>query len=324
MPHRFNGLPPISLGPLPCGCSPGGVLCVSVAVARRHPSLTVWTTRVSNTDRTPYFRGSAPMPPGWLPWPLGAHTPSTNFTSWACRPPTSRACWQGGVERPWPPRAVPSAPPQRGRALRPVTTDNAFPAMSYRNCWHIFSPGLSGWRCNLPPPRLTPRHDVGRTSACSNVRPVTKIPHCCLWRGFLRPQVAGQPLSPAWDRRPTFAPNPPRAHPAAATWPTRRSYLPSRTGSRVTHPLAAPFRRPNSHVSGVVRAFVPNHSQIQPTPLDSLTIERSLLSHGGVSGRALERTGLGLRPTPARPLLVLQGRSRVPRGELPALTAPSG
>jgi len=31
MPHRFNKLPPISLGPRPCGCFPGEVLCVCEA-----------------------------------------------------------------------------------------------------------------------------------------------------------------------------------------------------------------------------------------------------------------------------------------------------
>jgi len=31
-----------------------------------------------------------------------------------------------------------------GHALRPVTTSNASSAMSYRNCWHIFSPRLNG------------------------------------------------------------------------------------------------------------------------------------------------------------------------------------
>ena len=92
MPHRFNRLPPISLGPLPCGCSPGEVLCVSMAVARPHPSLTVWTTRVSNTDRTPYSRGSAPKEAGRLPWPLVVHTPSLDFTPQTCRPPTPPPC----------------------------------------------------------------------------------------------------------------------------------------------------------------------------------------------------------------------------------------
>ena len=115
------------------------------------------------------------------------------------------------------PRCHPDAPPRPSCALRPVTTGNALPAMSYRNCWHIFSPGLSGRRRLLRPPRLVPRHGTQRTSACSDFRPVTKIPHCCLWRGSFQPQVAGRPLSPARDRRlgaPT--PNPPRAHLGAA------------------------------------------------------------------------------------------------------------
>jgi len=73
MLHRFCKLPPSSLSSLPCGCFPGEVFYVNQAhslAAGRHPSLTVWTTRVSNTDRYPYFRGSASNPGRKLPWLL--------------------------------------------------------------------------------------------------------------------------------------------------------------------------------------------------------------------------------------------------------------
>jgi len=103
------------------------------------------------------------------------------------------------------------------RALRPVTTGNALPAMSYRNCWHIFSPGLSKQRNILQLLSLTCVYHVWRVNACSDFRPVTKIPHCCLWRGSFKPQVAGRPQSPARDRWLGYpTPNPVRAHPPAA------------------------------------------------------------------------------------------------------------
>jgi len=209
-----------------------------MAEVRRHPSLTVWTTRVSNTDRTPYSRGSASIVGGRLPWPLVVRTPSPNFTSQACTPPTPPRCQQRADGGRALPTLSPRRPSQPSRALRPVTTGNALPAMSYRNCWHIFSPGLSGQRRILRPPRLVPRHGTRRTSACSDSRPVTNIPHCCLWRGSLQPQVAGRPLSPARDRwlgPPT--PNPPRAHPGAAHWalPPEQPAPPA-NASRLTHP----------------------------------------------------------------------------------------
>lgn len=110
----------------------------------RHPSLTVWTTRVSNTDRCPYFRSSASSGGGELPWPLVARGPSPNFTSEARGPLTSRRC-----KHPWGgqsgyPTVRPTPPGRPSYALRPVTTSNAPSAMSYRNCWHIFGPRLSG------------------------------------------------------------------------------------------------------------------------------------------------------------------------------------
>ena len=105
--------------------------------------------------------------------------------------------------------------------------------MYCRNCWHIFSPGLSGRRRVLRPPRLVPRHGTRRTSACSDSRPVTNIPHCCLWRGSFQPQVAGRPLSPARDRRLGPTPNPPRAHPGAALRASRWNNQAPRSAPRV-------------------------------------------------------------------------------------------
>ena len=130
MPHRFNKLPPISLGPRPCGCFPGEVLCVSMAAARRHPSLTVWTTRVSNTDRAPYSRSSASNVDGRLPWPLVVRTPSPNFTSQACPPPTPPRCQQEAGGGTCPPHAV-TPTPLRGLA---ALYAQSRPAMLSRRC----------------------------------------------------------------------------------------------------------------------------------------------------------------------------------------------
>jgi len=147
------------------------------------------------------------------------------------RPPHDASRGRAGVRAL--PTLSPRRPPQPSRALRPVTTGNALPAMSYRNCWHIFSPGLSGRRRVLRPPRLVPRHGTRRTSACSDSRPVTNIPHCCLWRGSFQPQVAGRPLSPARDRRLGPTPNPPRVHPGAALRASRWNDQAPRSAPRV-------------------------------------------------------------------------------------------
>lgn len=191
------------------------MLCVSGVWGdpNQHPSLTVWTTRVSNTDRYPYFRSSASSVDGRLPWPSVARRPSSNFTSQACGPPTSRRC-----KHPWGrPSVYPAlGPPPPGRlsyALRPVTTSNASSAMSYRNCWHIFGPRLSGPHAWSGAPA---GFSLVRENACSSLRSLTKIPHCCLWRDPLRSQVAGRPQSPARDRRLSLTPNPTQRHPGPA------------------------------------------------------------------------------------------------------------
>ena len=237
------------------------------AEPNRHPSLTVWTTRVSNTDRRPYFRSSASSVGGELPWPLVARGPSSNFTSQARGPLTSRRCkhpWGGSRVYP---ALKPTAPGRPSYALRPVTTSNAPPAMSYRNCWHIFGPGLSGAHAWSGTPAGS-RHV--RENACSGLSPLTKIPHCCLWRDPLRSQVAGRPQSPARDRRLSLTPNPTWGHrgPAAAWWhgATRRLTAEPGQPPRLTHPYATPPEdgRGGSdwHVSGVSRAFAPNYSHI--------------------------------------------------------------
>lgn len=173
---------------------------------------------MSNTDRCPYFRSSASSAGGKLPWPSVARGPSLNFTSQARGPLTSRRCKHpGGGLRVYP-ALKPTASGLLSYALRPVTTSNAPSAMSYRNCWHIFGPRLSG-------PHAWSGAPVGgclvRENACSSLRSLTKIPHCCLWRGPLRPQVAGRPQSPARDRWLNLTPNPTWGHPypAAAWWP---------------------------------------------------------------------------------------------------------
>jgi len=94
----------------------------------------------------------------------------------------------------------PQRPKQPSHALRPVTTGNAFSAMYYRNCWHIFSPRLSD--CGQPSSNHTgSAHRRPHENASSNFRSLTKIPHCCLWWGHFLPQVAGRPQSPARDHR---------------------------------------------------------------------------------------------------------------------------
>lgn len=68
-----------------------------------------------------------------------------------------------------------------------------------------------------------PGHDPGsrqtrrfalREDASSNLRSLTKIPHCCLRWEVFSSQVAGRPLSPAKDRRLVPTPNPTSTHQA--------------------------------------------------------------------------------------------------------------
>ena len=101
-------------------------------------------------------------------------------------------------------------------ALRPVTTSNASSAMYYRNCWHIFGPRLSGPHAWSGTPA---GNCLVRENACSSLRSLTKIPHCCLWRDPLRSQVAGRPQSPARDRWLQCTPNPTQGHPSPAAAP---------------------------------------------------------------------------------------------------------
>ena len=261
MPHRFNKLPPISLGPRPCGCFPGEVLYVCEAAGCRHPSLTVWTTRVSNTDRTPYVRGSAPSRGGGPPWPLGARTPSSDFTPQACKPPTSPGCRQrGGLSRA-PSALWPGSPAPRSHALRPVTTGNAFSAMSYRNCWHIFGPRLGGWRRNLRPPRLALDTAPGAETLDRAL---------AQWLRFLTAADGGAISGPRWlaDRPAQLGivgclgtPNPARVHPTAAL-PAPRA-----AGSVGQHLVSyAPLGRPGPRGAGARLACVRRSARIRPKP----------------------------------------------------------
>ena len=223
MPHRCSRLPPISLGPRPCGCLPGGVLCVCEAAHRRHPSLTVRTTSGASADRAPYVRGSAPSRGSRPPWPLGARAPSLDLTPEARPPPAPPGCWQPGPPAYRPPRAVAGPPGPPSHALRPVTAGNASSAMSYRGCWHIVGPRLSGPRRRLRRPRgaATP----------PGAGPLGRAGTQCL--RFLTAADGGAASNPRWlagreaqlgivGSADCAQPNPPRAHPGAAA-PTPRA-----------------------------------------------------------------------------------------------------
>ena len=82
------------------------------------------------------------------------------------------------------------------------------PPTYYRGCWHVVSRGLFlryrhlfvPEKRSLQPESLLPSRGV----AGSGLRPLPNIPHCCLPQESgpcLSPNVAGQPLSPATDRR---------------------------------------------------------------------------------------------------------------------------
>lgn len=117
----------------------------------QHPSLTARTTGVSNTGRAPCFRGSASNPGGGLPWSLVARKPSADFTPGACRPPPAPGCQPGVGECRGHPGLSLRRPRPPSRALRPVTTSNALPAGSYRDCWHPVSLGLREGGARSPP-----------------------------------------------------------------------------------------------------------------------------------------------------------------------------
>ncbi len=97
------------------------------------------------------------------------------------------------------PGCTPFTPSKSGQRLPPTY---------YRGCWHVVSRGLFKWyrlllfplKRSLQPESLLPSRGV----AGSGLRPLPNIPHCCLPKEsgpYLSPNVAGQPLSPATDRR---------------------------------------------------------------------------------------------------------------------------
>ncbi len=136
-----------------------------------------------------------------LPWPLVERTLLTNFTSQEYVPLTPFPYkYLVNTDARDPSSLSQYCPKKPSHALRPVTTGNALSAMYYRNCWHIFSPRLSD--CDQPVSGHTgSTYMCSHEDASSNFRSLTKIPHCCLWRGHVLPQVAGRPQSPARDHR---------------------------------------------------------------------------------------------------------------------------
>jgi len=165
----------------------------------QHPSLTAWTTRVSNPDRAPCFRGSAAMGGRKLPWPLGAHTRSANFTSCGHMPLTPPPCKHFLVTR------HVAHPRCRGNVEGSLATlyAQSRPAMLSRRCITatagtslVRDSQTAANQCSAARGRPGRPHE----DASSNFRSLTKIPHCCLWRGRFLPQVAGRPQSPARDR----------------------------------------------------------------------------------------------------------------------------
>ena len=116
------------------------------------------------------------------------------------------------------PGCTPFTPSKSGQRLPPTY---------YRGCWHVVSRGLfREYRLplflpkrSLQPESLLPSRGV----AGSGLRPLPNIPHCCLPQEsgpYLSPNVAGQPLSPATDRRlgeplPHQLSNQTRGHPLA-------------------------------------------------------------------------------------------------------------
>jgi len=191
MLHRLYKLPPISLGPLPCGCSPGEVFCVSKNQGMapvRHPSLTVWTTSVSNTDRSPYFRGSTSIGDSPLPWPLVVHKPSLDLTPRTCLPRTSPRCEDPGSLTPVVTPRFNAGIWARVAALYAQSR----PAMLPRRCLTATA-GTSLVRASqaggssFTPPGGRPCLPHRRKHACSGFRPLTTIPHCCpLGAGLLQ------------------------------------------------------------------------------------------------------------------------------------------
>lgn len=184
----------------------------------------------------------------------------------ANRPPPGAAGRGGSLSRApsalWP---GPPAPPSH--ALRPVTTGNAFSAMSYRNCWHIFGPRLKGWLLRLPPPRLARGTAPGAETLDRAL---------AQWLRFLTAADGGASSDPRWlaDRTAQLRIVGCRALLILRErTPQRRRLdcLLARLHGPAPHVLRTPRPRwprsgppPDSHVSGARRAFAPNHSQIYP------------------------------------------------------------
>jgi len=124
------------------------------------------------------------------------------------------------------------------------------PAMLSRRCitatagTSLVRDSLAGVRYATTPRRAT-AHSYPRENASSNFRSLTKIPHCCLRRGYFKPQVAGRPLSPARDRRLGPTPNPTQPHPVSALGLSSARELPHRGAHRpARHALRTLLPRP--------------------------------------------------------------------------------
>lgn len=178
----------------------------------QHPWLRARTTGVSNTDRTPRFRGSVSIGGGGPPWPLGAGGPSADFTPGTHLPPPSPRCQAQGVQAAV---ATPGCDPDDPGNLATLYAQSR-PVMLTQRCLTATA-GTSLVRASVggqpgSGPRGGAATPLPHENASSGLRPVTKIPHCCLGRGPLRPRVAGRPQSPARDHRLEPTPNPPQPH----------------------------------------------------------------------------------------------------------------
>ena len=162
--------------------------------------------------------------------------------------------------------------------------------MYYRNCWHIFSPRLSGRnQANFDFANglynNCPNHP--HRNASSSFRSLTKIPHCCRWRSYFKFRVAETPLSSAKDRglwrtkllllRGPIAGRPWRALDESPRRPAATPICHGKPGGNeralltlVPRHRKLPLRWRNVHVSCILRAFTPNHSQIH-NPMHSQT-----------------------------------------------------
>ncbi len=175
------------------------------------------------------------------------------------------------------------------------------PPTYYRGCWHVVSRGfLAGyhqtvsfplWLSFVPGNRSLQSEDRlhPRGIPRSGLRPLTKIPYCCLPQESgpcLIPRVADYPLRPAMHHSlggplPSQPANAPQVHPLprllpvsriqdasnclmgfCLPFPERMTRLPA--GSlRVPHPFATDFRRNpfDLHVLGMPPAFILTQDQ---------------------------------------------------------------